>query len=562
MEVLSKIWGSVVDLYRDEKAIFYKDKSYTFGEVDEKSNYLANEIIIKTVKPLVGIMIDNSVEYVISLIATIKAGKGFVPIDMEYPSARKEAIIDECDLDLILCRTQLGEDIFIDIKEISLKDYNNAMINADSTIAYVLYTSGTTGKPKGIMISPESLINLIEWFGMCFEIDKNSRIAQLAKVTFDVSIEEIFGCLFNGGKLFIPDPNIKTNKVDMRKFIQQNSINLLQGVPLMIKEYFQNQEKIECLKTIICGGDVLSEELKNQILQQGYVLYNNYGPTETTVDSLSCKCSLDECVHLGNSVSGSEYFVLNKDNEVVVDGEVGELCISGVNLAIGYVRKEDNQGRFVYFRGKRIYRTGDLVKKENEKIIFIGREDSQVKIFGHRVELGEIEYVFMKTMEISLCRAVVVQGERIVVFYESDKDVDCDLTLKKLKEHLPQYMLPNELVRYEQLPATAHEKIDQKKLLDNYNLKIKKNNSNQKEMNDVEKKVAEIVADVVELDCREIDFGMNIMEMGINSINFVSILVELEDEFDIEFDDENLTITAFSTLANIVSYLEKLMRRD
>lgn len=561
MEKLSKIWERVVDLYRDEKAIFYKGKSYTFGEVDEKSNYLANEIIIKTVKPLVGIMINNSVEYVISLIATIKAGKGFVPIDMEYPSARKETIIDECDLDLILCRAQLEKDIFIDIKEISKKVHNNVKICADCAIAYVLYTSGTTGEPKGIMISPESMVNLIEWFGQCFEIGRNSRIAQLAKFTFDVSIEEIFGCLFNGGKLFIPDQNIKTNKLDMRKFIEENGINLIQGVPLMIKEHFQNQEKIECLKTIICGGDALSEELKNGILERGYELYNNYGPTETTVDSLSCKCSLDECVHLGNSVSGSEYFVLNKENETVVDGEIGELCISGVNLAIGYVRKEDNQGRFEYFRGKRIYRTGDLVKKENQKLIFIGREDSQVKIFGHRVELGEIEYAFMKTTEISLCRAVVVQGERIVVFYESDKDVDYDLTIKKLKEHLPQYMLPNELVRYEQLPATVHEKIDQKKLLDNYSSRIPKNNSKQKEMNEIEVIVAEIVADVLELDLQEIDFNTNIMEMGINSISFVSILVSIEDKLDVEFEDEHLTITAFNTLANIVSCLEKLKRR-
>lgn len=553
MSGLINKWNEVVFLHKDQIAVCGENGVYSYENLNKWIDQVSDNIERLSDSDVIGVMIENSIEYVVCVIASLKAGKGFVPIDIDYPEKRKNHIIEECKLDIILYKEGT------EIKVHKISGINKSKL-CDDEIAYILYTSGTTGTPKGIIISQDNLENLIEWFGECYRIDDSSRIAQLAKCTFDVSIEEIFGCLFNGGTLYIPPQSIKTHIEDMRNYIDKESINMVQGVPIMIKEHFSGKDKITCLKTIISGGEALSEELKNDILSIGYELYNNYGPTETTVDALSSKCRLDEPVNLGKSILNSEYIILDDNNNPVEAGMTGELCIIGKNIAVGYINIRENANKFCEYNGKRIYKTGDLVKIEDGLLIYIGRKDSQVKVFGHRIELCEIENAFCKVTGVKCCGADVLPGERITVLYENDYDVSFDSVKNGMKDILPQYMLPHSIIRCKELPVTDHGKLDRSKLktliCDNDNKT--QNTSPSENLNEIEKAVLLFAKEALEDETIELHLDTELMQVGMNSISFVTMIIDIEDEFDIEFDDDS-TITDFVSFRDISEYVSKII---
>ncbi|MBO4863997.1 MAG: amino acid adenylation domain-containing protein [Eubacterium sp.] len=553
MSGLIRKWNEKVFLHKDQMAIYGESGGYSYNDLNSWIDQVSDRIKKMSDREVVGVMIENSIEYVVCVIASLKAGKGFVPIDIDFPADRKKHIVDECKLDLILYKE--GQDI----KEQRINGIGCTKLY-DDEIAYILYTSGTTGSPKGIIISQDNLENLIEWFGNQYKIDKSSKIAQLARCTFDVSIEEIFGCLFNGGTLFIPPQSIKTHIEDMRNYIEKMGINMIQGVPIMIKEHFSGKEKIACLKTIISGGEALSEELKNDILGIGYELYNNYGPTETTVDALSSRCNLNEPVNLGKSILNSDYVVLDDNNNPVENGMTGELCILGKNVAVGYINAEENNNRFCLYNGERLYKTGDLVKIDKDLLIYIGRKDSQVKVFGHRIELEEIENAFCKAAGVKCCGATVLQGNRITIFYEHDHDVNSDSVMDSLKDMLPQYMLPYSFIRCKELPVTNHGKLDRSKLksliYENDNKKQEKSSCD--ELSEIESAILLFAKGALEDEAIELDLDTELMKVGMNSISFVTMIIDIEDEFDIEFDDDS-TISDFISFRDISEYVSKMI---
>jgi len=203
---------------------------------------------------------------------------------------------------------------------------------------YIIYTSGTTGIPKGVMIEHKSVVNLVKWFDSKYDIKKNKNIIQITNISFDVSIEEIFGALLNGGTVFIPPPkNVRIHRKHFSEYINSKQINIIQTVPVILKELILENEKLESLKVIICGGEALCEELKNSILRKGYSLFNHYGPTEITVDATGCECTLVEEVSIGKAIDNMYCCVINEENREAIVGEVGELYIYGVGVSRRYL---------------------------------------------------------------------------------------------------------------------------------------------------------------------------------------------------------------------------------
>ncbi|KYH33965.1 tyrocidine synthase 1 [Clostridium tepidiprofundi DSM 19306] len=559
---------------KDEVALYYKGKEYTYGKVDRMANAVAEKVENMTKSSLVGVMMSGSAEYVISVLGILKSGRGFVPMDKNYPSARKNYIIHDCHLDTLIIsdmEEKISED---DIRHIIVEDIekeNNISLEVKTEIAYVLYTSGTTGMPKGIMVGHESIENLITWFQETYEIEKNKNVIQMANIFFDVSIEEIFGCLLNGGKLYIPEENIKSHKGRIREFIKENHINIVQVVPVLLEEIFAHDERIDSIRVLICGGEVLSNELKDIILTKGYRLYNHYGPTETTVDSTRSICTKDKKVTLGKPIKNSNCFILTQDGELVTKNASGELCVSGKNLALGYLNNEKlTSEKFMVINGERLYKTGDkaFINSEGE-IEYLGRMDNQVKLRGRRIELDEIDNCFSKLDGISLCNSVLIENEtggKIVTFYVANTEYNYGEVVSVIKNYLPEYMVPAEIHKLDHFEQDSNGKISKSGLKNLYKKLEEENKSdeqnrdykNEIEEDEVLKIVAKNVAEVLEKEMYKLNPNITLDELGMDSIKFVQTVVKLEDAFDVEFEDDRLVLTKFKSLKELAEYVENI----
>lgn len=542
-------WEKVLSTHKQDFAVYENDCFYTYKNLDDRSWNVAEEIQKMTDSLRIGVIIESSYDYVCAVLGILKAGKSFVPIDPGWPSERIENIIRNAEIEVVIT-TDLNNCKYTALNIDKIKN-NESSLNQkhewkEVNEAYVLHSSGTTGSPKGIIIGRESLVNLCVWFEKVFLREDVNNILQLAKTTFDVSVEEIFGTILNGRTLFIPPNIVRTHKIKLRQFIEEKEIHLVEVVPITLREFFAQDERIPCLKTIICGADVLQEKLKDSIIELGYELYNNYGPTEATVDSMYYKCNLSEPVQLGECIDGCEYAILTEEGELVTNNNEGELLLAGKNLAIGYLKNEElNEQKFMCFpSGKRYYRTGDLVKiDEQNRVFFKGRIDNQVKIRGQRIEIEEIEKAFAEKMNISVCAVICTKekGEKIILFYESDKEIDYKHIIDCMKGKLPDYMLPSDYRWAEYLPRTENGKVDRNALIEHIkNIPKENHESNIQAFDEVTVNLIKKMAEVIGTDENSIDITDLIEYAGFDSLSYVRFLVEVECMWDLELGEDLL----------------------
>lgn len=542
---IKKVWESVLSVHANDIAVHYGEKSYTYKELDEKSWYVANYLNQNISKNMVGVRMESSFDYVCTVLGILKSGKCFVPLDVNWPKDRTLSVWENCDIECVIesCSDCFwGTSIIESIYEIKEFGYSGEWKKGSS--AYVLHSSGTTGRPKGIEIEVESLINLVEWFNEVFLEKDIGNIIQLAKISFDVSVEEIFGTILNGKTLFIPNPLIKYHKTKLRRYIVEHNINLIELVPATLKEFLDEEEKIGCLKTVICGADVLHEELKNSIIKIGYDLYNNYGPTETTVDAMYYRCSLEEPVQLGKCITGCHYVIIDENGNKVKKSGMGEIWFAGINLAKGYINgDETDQNRFQVYERERFYKTGDWVKVDDDgRIFYCGRIDNQVKIRGQRIELEEIEKIFSEEMKVKLCAAICKkeEQERIILFYESHQEYEYKTILKRLKKRLPDYMIPSSIQYMKRLPSTDNGKVDRNVLLE-YNID-QDEICFEEEYDETTRKIIDIMCIILKRQGEAFDLGCTFEQLGFDSLSFVRFLVEIESYWDVELEDEILML--------------------
>ncbi len=567
---LNVLWNRQLEESEDKLAIVYKDNKWTYKEIDVMSNAIRNYIWQHSISPYIGVIMENSDSYVITILGVLKAGRVFVPIDKSYPDLRQKKIINQCEIDCI----------FVDEKNMGLEDcvaFEDALkcdvvqfaykSSFAGKFAYILHTSGSTGEPKGVLIRTESLVNLIQWFGKKF-MKKNIRnVLQLARNSFDVSIEEIFGCLFYGRTLYIPSQTVKMHKKRLREYILKNEIQLVQVVPILLQELFGEVEKLQCIQTLICGGEALSEPLKELILKKGYELYNNYGPTEATVDCLSSKCKINVPVNLGDEIDNCEVYLLRKDGTVIRNSEeVGELAISGINLAECYIGDmERTKEKFTEIMGKRIYKTGDLVRRDNNNLlIYVGRNDNQVKVNGKRIELREIEQVFMRRFTISLCSCIIGEHGEILLFYQTGNKISKKYASDELKKVLPQYMIPADFIAVDKFPFTLNGKVDFNALIS-----IRKQMCVKREGEVIEcqidsftRKIIRIIANALEKEESEINIQNDLNEAGFDSFSYINVVIDVEEGYDVELEDEFMIPSEFVSIRDFIEKLRTFLKKE
>jgi len=454
-------------------AIVFYDHQISYGYLNERSNALASHLQKQGVVSgqIVPLVIEKSPEMIFSILAIIKCGAAYLPIDIGLPLLRKQSLIAESGSKIVVGNSKYAGDldaIFVDPSSVDLGEESAdfEVVHQDgSQLMYALFTSGSTGNPKGILVEHRNVINLMNWFGRVFDINQEKRILMFSDYTFDTSIEDIFGALLHGALLVIPTKNSILDQHEFRVYMEQNWINHLSTVPSFL-ETIAKAEPIVGLDVIISGGEALKEDLKKSLMTKGYTVYNTYGPSETTVEVLYTRCS-DAPVNLGSPIDNTTVYVVTQQGGLAPVGVVGEICFSGNCVTRGYLNNPeltDEKFSKSVIDDRRTYLTGDFGKwQPNGTIDFAGRRDEQVKIRGHRVELLEIQKNMLK---INGVRDVVIvlknkdTTPELYCYYISDHVINRNDIVHFLLDRLPRYMIPSFFKRVSQFPMLANGKIN------------------------------------------------------------------------------------------------------
>ena len=466
-------------------ALIFQEKKFSFGELNEISNqlgvYLRSTHNIKS-DDLIAVKLERSEWLIISLLGILKSGAAYVPIDPDFPQERIDFILNDSQ-----CKTLIDEEaikLFLSQKN-KYDTKNISSINTTNDLAYVLYTSGTTGNPKGCMLEHKSVVNRISWQWHQFNYTTNDVILQKTTYTFDVSVWEIFIPLCFGAALVLCGKDDIASPQKILHLIEKHNITCVHFVPSMLAVFISMlwkendvEKKLSSLTNVISSGEILSTDVvKKWYEKTNTPLHNLYGPTEAAIDvSFYTTQKNDAQIPIGKAIWNTQLYVLDDEQNFLAENEVGEICIAGIGLARGYLNNTDlTAEKFITKNGVRLYKTGDIGKFLSDgNLYFLGRKDEQIKFNGYRIELNEISKTLESTdfIEQAVCLPIVVDEKvkRLIAFVKmksqenfSEKEIK-----NQLQKKLPAYMIPSEIVAVQAFPHTGGLKIDKKKLLLDY----------------------------------------------------------------------------------------------
>ena len=474
-------------------ADFSSEQQLTYHELDVQANRLANYLVSSGVKleDRVGICLDRSVEMVVSLLAVLKAGAAYVPLDPAYPKERLDYMIKDAGIKVILSNSQLSDKLPLTNADLILLNKEWIPINflpdtpprvsvEPENLAYIIYTSGSTGKPKGVLLQHRGLCNLTHAQITDFQVRPDSRVLQFASFSFDASVSEIFMALHSGASLYLAKRETLMSPTKLAQLFRDEKITVVTLPPSMLA--LLSPEEVPGLETIVSAGEPCSIEMA-ALWSHGRRFVNAYGPTESTVGVSSYaveSVSPDrKSIPIGRPISNTKLYILDQKLNPVPVGVAGELCISSIGLARGYNNRPDLTAEkflpnpFSTEPGARMYRTGDLAAFLSDgNIEFLGRIDDQVKVRGFRIELGEIEQVLAQHEAVR--DAVVIArntggsqtANQLIAYVIRDEDVQ--ISVANLRSYLaakmPEYMVPNTFMFLDKFPLTPNGKVDRKRL--------------------------------------------------------------------------------------------------
>ncbi len=567
----------------DRLALIFEDKEFSYQELGNRSNALAAYFQAQGLKPGDGaaVLLDRSENLLFSLLAILKCGAYYIPVDPEYPQDRIDYVLEHSEPKLIISENKQSEKIIGQIETILLDSFDFDRLSSSLDVeanqkdsAYVIYTSGSTGLPKGVEISHGALANFLQAMKDTLAFSEEDRFLALTSLSFDIAGLELWAPLMFGSSLVLASKDSAADQDFLSELIDQNEVSLIQATPatwqMLLAGNWKPQTKIKAL----CGGEALPISLAKKLLSLDLELFNMYGPTETTIWSACKKITLDdEKILIGKPINNTQLYVLDENYQALPRGAVGELFIAGNGLAEGYFKQAElSAERFVAnpFYGqdpdtsKRMYHTGDLARwTATGELECLGRIDSQVKVRGFRIELGEIENVSLLLNEVDEAAVVVksIHGEKHICAYyvsESNKNLDesneelRNLIKAQLAQKLPAYMMPTRISFLEALPLTPNGKVDRKALPEP--------SAQQKPFAAPENKrqelIREVWQEVLKLDSISIDD--NFFELGGQSLLATQSMSRLRETLELDLPlrilFENPSIRALDSA--IVFYLE------
>ena len=570
-KTVDRLFDEQVERTSDRVAVLSLNCQLTYRELKRSANRLARVLATKGVQleNIVGIMVKRSVEMIIAILSILKTGAAYLPIDPEYPDARKKFILEDSHSMLLITQSPYKINSY-DQEIIYVKDNIYYEGNCDyyksthqaHNIAYVIYTSGSTGNPKGVMIEHRNITNLV--LGLEEKIyihyQQNLAVSLVANYVFDASVQQIFGALVLGHRLCIVPEESRFNGESLLEYYAKYGIDISDGTPIhlaLILEYMGEKAWQLYIKHFIIGGDVLHLKVVERFLnvfdnrtgRQAPQITNVYGPTECCVDSTSYTITREninilEIIPIGMPMPNESMYILGNRDRLQPVGVPGELCISGRGVGRGYLgEKELTAEKFIsnpFKKNERLYRTEDLARwLPDGNIEIMGRLDCQVKIRGYRIELGEIESRLLKYEGVSSAVALDREddgGDKYLCAYiVTDSRFGSFVNPSQLKQYLsqflPEYMIPLYFMEIEKIPLTPNGKVD-RKALPTPILKSQKEYSAPRDS--IEMKLVDIWSEVLGLDTL-IGIDANFFELGGHSLKATILVSKIHKRLDVRF---------------------------
>ena len=520
MGCLHQIFEAQSSVRGDAPAVVCDGLVLSYSEVEAASNRLARQLRSAGAGrgSLIGLCLNRSERPIIAILACLKAGAAYVPIDPAHPNDRVRYIIEEAEVSAVISEDALVDRIqpVFDGSIVSL-DSDAAEIAAQSAerltrnesgvtpadLCYVIYTSGTTGRPKGVMTEHRNAFHFVQAFNAVCATTSSDRVYQGFSLGFDGSVEEIWMAFSNGATLVVGSKDTPRFGNDLSQYLAFAGVTYFSTVPTMLSTM---TDDIPPLRQLIVSGEVCPPELVTRWSRPGRYILNVYGPTEATVNTTAKVCVPGEAITVGHPLPGYSTLVLDRDMQPVPRGSKGELYIGGPGVCRGYLKQMELTSRhFVpsILDGRRIYRTGDLAAiNERGEVEFFGRIDDQIKIRGYRVELSEIASVLLEQGNVA--SAAVIAHDRAgvptlaayIVADDQEKEIDRIALLAALKAKLPVYMVPSYLDVLDNLPMLATGKVDRKRLPAPVRPLVEEANVGAPPVNSLEAKIADTWATI------------------------------------------------------------------
>ena len=493
--LVHRLFEAQVDAQPGAVALVFEEQTLTFEELDARANRLAHVLVQRGVGPdtLVGLSLRRSPELVVAMLAILKAGGAYVPLDPDYPPDRIEYVLGDSAAKVLVTSSEVSarlgskpDCVLLDADAKVIASAPRERLRRQEhagQLCYVIYTSGSTGKPKGVMVEHRNVTSFFCGMRQAIGLDAHGTWLAATSVSFDISVLEILGSLSHGRRVVLLGESVLGQVSDPRYAIaaqiERHGVTHFQCTPSQVRILLLDdagRSALASLEQLLVGGEALPQELADELsaLVRGKV-FNMYGPTETTVWSTFAVVERGARVGIGRPIANTCLFVLDSRGRVAPPGAVGELLIGGPGVTRGYhARPELTRERFVVNQlrpelGSRLYRTGDLVRYAADgSLLYLGRNDHQVKIRGHRIELGEIESVIRKAAGVRDVTVVARGGAaelRLVAYVvTTDAFTGDDALRARLRESLPDFMLPAAIVHLDALPLTPNGKVDRNAL--------------------------------------------------------------------------------------------------
>jgi amino acid adenylation domain-containing protein len=565
----------------DSIAVNFRDQAVSYQELNERANQLASYLRRQGVgvESRVGICLERSIELMVALLGVLKAGAAYVPLDPANPAQRLQWIIGNAALQVAIVNRDLQPLVADYLPTICIDREWDAISRLDrqapavqlspENLAYIIYTSGSTGWPKGAMNTHGGISNRLLWMQEVYALSGEDRVLQKTPFTFDVSVWEFFWPLMTGAILVMAEPGGHRDPRYLRQEIARSGVTTLHFVPSMMRVFLEEESLEECvsLRRVLNSGEELTRQLEKRFHERMRCeLFNLYGPTEAAVDVTWWKCERGEDrerVAIGVPIANTRLYILDEEQNLVGAGLTGELYIGGAGLARGYVNQaEQTAERFIpdpygVAGGSRIYRTGDLARYRGDGVIeYLGRKDHQVKIRGFRIELGEIEIGVRQERNVRECAVVAKAGAggqiQLVCYVEAEAEGwSTEAIRQRLRERLPEYMVPQVYVRLDRLPLSANGKIDRRALPEAGFFDSDEKQGYVAPQAPIEQALAQIWSDVLGID--SVGIHDDFFEIGGHSLSAMQVISRTNQMFRVD-----LMMSEFFTAPTIADLDKKV----
>ncbi|WP_396185862.1 amino acid adenylation domain-containing protein [Flavobacterium sp.] len=557
-------------------ALEFNDAKITYYELIKTVNQLSHYLKAQGVQSgdFIAVSLPRSPELLYTLLAIVQCGGAYLPLDPKYPNERLEFMLKDSDTKVLitskLADTSLpnwSHTLFIEEAMSTLEQHPISQLTTTVTpddLAYILYTSGSTGNPKGVPITHKNLVNFLCSMALEPGINENDRALAITTISFDIAGLELYLPLIKGATLVLTDEETARDGRLLLDLIKKEDINFLQATPttwlMLLDSGWSSPLPIKAL----CGGEPMPADLAKELIAKCETLWNMYGPTETTIwSSIKQIKAEDNIITIGKPIANTQFYILDEQGQLVAPGKIGEIAIGGDGVAKGYWNRAELtaekfiENKFSNVMDDTIYLTGDLGKLLlNKEIVCLGRLDQQVKIRGHRIEPGEVEQALISLDGIK--QAVVLANENFLIAHIipdsniENAEIQIPLWRSILSSQLPSHLIPNAFNILAEFPTTLNGKID-RKALSHQELSNNKKLEYTAPRTSEEKLVAEIWKE--NLKKERIDIFSNFFEMGGHSIMAIKIVVKIQKKTGMRIPlsaaFQNPTIEKFAKLLNI-----------